>query len=91
MIMSKFDNYGVSKLWKDEVTSNYDPCTDTYSGVKNASDFICDKCKDLEEWLDVLLRYIPGKFIDDTIMEYFRGSFNGEEYAHEIFRVEGQI
>lgn len=90
MIMSKLDNYGVDALWKEEVSDGYDPRCDTYTGIHNACDFICDKCKDLEELLDILLRYVPGKLIDDTIKEYFRGRFIGEEYAHELFSVKGE-
>ena len=91
MIMNKLDSYGIERLWESEVTENYDVRTGIYSGEYSASDFICEKCRDLEEWLDTLLRYIPGKFINDTLKDYFRENFVGEEYAHKLFKVKGRV
>lgn len=88
VIMNKIDEYDVIEKWQNEVLSHYDRSTNTYTGIHNAEDFICEQCKELEAWLDALLDDVSGKFIDDVIREYFGSMFIGAEYAYYLANVE---
>lgn len=91
VIMNKIDEYDVMEKWQNEVLSHYDRSTYTYTGIHNAEDFICEKYKELDAWLEGLLDDVSGIFIDDVIKMYFGSMFIGEEYAYWLANDEGAL